>query len=143
MPKQATASTDTQYEVGNVYPLDIDNLHPNPHQVRKHFDEESIAALAKSIEEDGLLQNIAFTVDGDKLIIVAGERRWRASKLLKEQGKDIQLVGKYVEGPLRRLAFVENLFREDLTAIEFAESLLALQKEEELSQGALNSVVKL
>ena len=140
MPKQPDAIT---FVVGDIYPLEIDDLKPNPHQVRQHFDAESIKALAKSIEEDGLLQNIAFTEHEGELIIVAGERRYRALKLLKEQGKDIPLKGKYVVGSLRKLAFVENLFREDLTAVEFSESLLALQEETDLSQGALGELIGL
>jgi ParB family chromosome partitioning protein len=111
--------------------------------VRQHFDEESITALAQSIEEDGLLQNIAFTESAGKLLIVAGERRYRALKLLKDQGKDIPVMGKYVQGPLKKLAFVENFFREDLTVVEFSESLLELQKEQELNQGALGSLIGL
>lgn len=140
MPKQSGAIT---YVVGEIYPLEVNDLKPNPHQVRQHFDTESIKALAKSIEEDGLLQNIAFTKHEGELIVVAGERRYRALKFLKEQGTDIPIMGKYVEGSLRKLAFVENLFREDLTAMEFSESLLALQEETDLSQGALGELIGL
>ncbi len=103
------SSEVSKYEVGKTYSLQLDDLHPNPHQVRKHFDKKHIAALAQSIEEDGLLQNIAFTEEDGKLLIVAGERRYRALRLLKEQGKDISIMGKYVQGPLKKLAFVENI----------------------------------
>ena len=137
-------SEQPEYKIGVVYPLNIDELTPNPEQVRKYFDEESIAALAASIEEDGLLQNISFTENEGKLIIVAGERRVRALKHLREQGKEVPLFGKYVEGSLRKLAFVENLFREDMTAVEYAESVLALKDTgEELSQGALGQLLGL
>jgi ParB/RepB/Spo0J family partition protein len=137
------------YEVGKIYDLKIDALKSNPEQVRKYFDNDSIAALADSIEEDGLLQNISFTEKDGELIIVAGERRFKALKLLKEQGKAVPpLSGKYVEGPLRKLAFVENMFREDMTAIEFAESVQALGNDsetegKELTQGALGKLLGL
>jgi ParB family chromosome partitioning protein len=136
------------YKVGEFYTLDPEALEPNPHQVRKHFDKESIAALAASIEEDGLLQNITFTEDNGQLYIVSGERRVRALRLLKEKGNEAPLLyGKYVEGPLRKLAFVENMFREDMTAVEFAEGVLALQtdtdKGEAFTQGALGNLLGL
>ena len=133
-----------EYQVGETYPLDVDTLKPNPHQVRKYFDEEGIEILAENIKEDGLLQSISFTSHEGDLVIVGGERRCRAIKLLKEQGVNADLTGKYVEGSLRKLAFVENLFREDMTAVEFAESVLVLQEEgDELSQGALGKLLGL
>ncbi len=138
------AENNSSYIVGETYFLDVDTLKPNPDQSRKYFDEESIKVLAETIKEDGLLQSISFTTHNDELIIVGGERRWRAIKLLKEQGVTIELTGKYVEGSLRKLAFVENLFREDMTAVEFAESVHALENEDkELTQGAIGQLLGL
>ena len=141
-------SSSKTHKVGDILTLNLDDLKPNPEQVRKHFDEESIAVLAESIAEDGLLQNIAVTEYNGELIIVAGERRVRALRHLKEQGRPVpELFGRYVEGSLRKLAFVENMFREDMTAVEFAESALALSKDKsegkELTQGALGKLLGL
>lgn len=112
-------------------------LQPNPEQPRKYFDEDEIKALAADIEANGLLQNITFTCHEGKLIIISGERRVRAHKLL---GKET-IEGKYVEGDLLTLALMENILRSDLTAIEFAESVAALQRQKGCSNDDIAVII--
>jgi len=116
--------SDQKYEVGKTYRLDISLLEENPEQVRHHFDESSLKALAEDIGRNGLLQNICFTLKDNKRVIVAGERRWRAAKLANQD----EIDGKYVEGDIFELALVENIFREDLTAVEYSESVRQLKE---------------
>ena len=130
-------SQDREYEIGKIYSIDINNLMPNPEQPRKYFDEDEIKALAADIEVNGLLQNITFTCHEGKLIIISGERRVRAHKQL---GKET-IEAKYVKGDLLTLALMENILRSDLTAIEFAESVAALQKQKNCSSNDIAEII--
>ena len=130
-------SQDREYEIGKIYSIDINNLMPNPEQPRKYFDEDEIKALAADIEVNGLLQNITFTCHEGKLIIISGERRVRAHKQL---GKGT-IEAKYVKGDLLTLALMENILRSDLTAIEFAESVAALQKQKNCSSNEIAEII--
>ena len=120
-------TNDLKYEIGKVYSINVSDLTRNPQQPREHFDENEIKALANSIENDGLLQNITFTCSDNQLTVISGERRLRACKLLGES----TIQGKYVEGDLLTLALIENIFRSDLTAVELSESVAALKEKEQ------------
>ena len=130
-------SQNCEFEIGKVYSIDLSKLMPNPAQPRKYFDEEEIKALATDIDANGLLQNITFTCHEGKLIIISGERRVRAHKQL---GKE-SIEGKYVDGDLLTLALMENILRSDLTAIEFAESVAALQKQKNCSSNDIAEII--
>lgn len=104
----------------------IENLHlksiqPNPYQPRKVFDDEAIQELCDSIKEHGILQPIIVRKKGTLYEIVAGERRFRASKLA---GLDEipAIVRDLTDEETMELAILENLQREDLTPIEEAEA---------------------
>ena len=120
-------TNDLKYERDKVYTIKVSDLIPNPQQPRQHFDENEIKALAKSIKNDGLLQNITFTCSDGQLVVISGERRLRACKLLEMS----TIEGKYVVGDLRTLALIENIFRSDLTAVELSESVAALKEKEQ------------
>ena len=66
-----------------VMELPLKDIRPNPYQPRKQFDESSLLELGESIKNDGLLQPIVITQDFDGYVLIAGERRLRASKLVK------------------------------------------------------------
>src|SRR2546426_11538806 len=110
-----------QRPVLTVVPLR--DVHPNPDQPRKHFDEEKLGELAASIKAHGLLQPIVVRPTAAGLEVVAGERRFRAAQLA---GLDrLPALVREVEDPLE-LALIENLQREDLSPLEEAEGLAAL-----------------
>src|SRR5438309_8052388 len=99
------------------------DVHPNPDQPRKHFDEEKLGELAASIKAHGLLQPIVVRPTAAGLELVAGERRFRAAQLA---GCDrLPALVREVEDPLE-LALIENLQREDLSPLEEAEGLALL-----------------
>src|SRR5881628_3371899 len=99
------------------------DVHPNPDQPRKHFDDEKLGELAASIKAHGLLQPIVVRPTAAGLEIVAGERRFRAAQLA---GLDrLPALVREVEDPLE-LALIENLQREDLSPLEEAEGLADL-----------------
>lgn len=114
-------------------------IRPNPQQPREFFDETELQNLRSSIAEHGLLQPITVRYepsryDGTPYIIVAGERRWRASEgVLDDIPALIQNVG---EATARELALVENLQRQDLTALEEARAVRDLMTRENLSERA-------
>ena len=113
-PDGATATA------GGVRNVEIGRIRPNPAQPRRHFDEQAIADLAISITERGVLQPILLRPVGDDFEIVAGERRWRAAQ--KAQLHQIPaIVREYADGASAEIALIENVQREDLSAIEEAE----------------------
>ncbi|MFA6190844.1 MAG: ParB/RepB/Spo0J family partition protein [Sulfurimonas sp.] len=110
-----------------ILELSIKEIRPNPFQPRKTFDEASLAELAESIKKDGLIQPIVVTEDMDGYILIAGERRLRASKLAKL--KTIRsVVLKRDEQKMRQFALIENIQREDLNSIELADAYYELIK---------------
>ncbi|MFA6138310.1 MAG: ParB/RepB/Spo0J family partition protein [Sulfurimonas sp.] len=110
-----------------ILELPIKEIRPNPFQPRKTFDEASLAELAESIKKDGLIQPIVVTEDMDGYILIAGERRLRASKLAKL--KTIRsVVLKRDEQKMRQFALIENIQREDLNSIELADAYHELIK---------------
>jgi ParB family chromosome partitioning protein len=94
-------------------------VRPNPQQPRRHFDAAALAELAASIKARGLLQPIVVKREGGGYLLMAGERRWRASQLA-----GLETVPALVrdDDPLE-IAMIENLQREDLTPLEEAEGL--------------------
>ncbi|MBU1642070.1 ParB/RepB/Spo0J family partition protein, partial [bacterium] len=97
----------------SVVELSLSQIRPNPYQPRKHFDEHSLAELADSIRTHGLIQPIVVVEDIDGYILVAGERRLRASKLAKL--KTIRSVIVHIDNvKMRQQALIENIQRDEL-----------------------------
>ena len=104
-----------------VKDIPIHKIIPNPYQPRKHFDEEKLKELAKSIETNGVISPIILTFDGFKYVIVAGERRYRAC-LMNNLKTIPAIIREYSEKAVMEIALLENIQREDLTAVEIAYS---------------------
>lgn len=119
-----------------VLKIDIERIHPDPHQPRKFFDSKSLKELSQSIREQGLIQPIIVSKkDENSYIIIAGERRWRAVQSLG--WSQIPVILKNDEGEqLKRmtLALVENLQRENLNPLEEARAFQWLLKERKWTQ---------
>jgi ParB family transcriptional regulator, chromosome partitioning protein len=99
----------------------LDQLRPLPAQPRRHFDDVTLADLAQSIREQGLLQPLLVRPVGDGFEIVAGERRYRAAKLAGLSEVSV-LVRDLTDEEARTLALVENLQREDLNPVDRADA---------------------
>lgn len=116
--------------------IKISDIIPNPTQPRRDFDEEALAELADSIRTLGLIQPITVKREGEKYLIISGERRWRASQVA-----GIETLPAYIrdvdDENLHAMALVENIQREDLNAIEIALGLKRLIEECGLTQDAL------
>lgn len=116
--------------------IDVTSIEPNPQQPRKLFDDKALGELAASLRQDGFLQPIVVSRMQDKpgkFMIVAGERRWRASQLAGLQSVPV-IVKEGAEDDLLRLALIENIQRQDLNIIEEAEAYQALIKDYGLTQ---------
>mgnify|MGYP000658351873 CR=1 FL=1 len=106
---------------GGGQEIAIGDIDPNPDQPRRAFSEESIAQLAQSIREQGLLQPILVVpMNGGRYRIVAGERRWRAARLAGLDEVPV-IIKDVTDEQAAALALIENLQREDLDPIEVAE----------------------
>jgi ParB family chromosome partitioning protein len=128
----------TQPEAGPLREIRLNDIHRNPNQPRKHFDETSLTALSDSIRERGVLQPIIVQPrQSDGYEIVAGERRWRAAHAA---GLDtIPALIDEPQDPQRSLevALIENMVRQDLTAIEEAQTIALLLDDLNVTAGAL------
>ena len=116
--------------------IKVTDIIPNPTQPRTEFNEEALAELAESIRTLGLIQPITVKPQGDKYMIISGERRWRAS-----QRAGIESLPAYIretdDTTLHAMALVENIQREDLNPLEIALGLQRLIEECGMTQDAL------
>jgi ParB family chromosome partitioning protein len=119
-----------------VVELSLKEIKPNPYQPRKHFDENSLLELGESIKNDGLLQPIIVTEDIDGYVLIAGERRLRASKLVKLKTIRAILLNSD-EQKMRQFALIENIQRDELNAVELAGAYSELIKMYEVTQEEL------
>lgn len=114
----------------------LSDIVPNPTQPRTEFDEEALEELADSIKQLGLIQPITVKRDGEKYIIISGERRWRAS-----EKAGVESIPAYIrevdDTTLHAMALVENIQREDLNAIEISLGMQRLIEECGLTQEAM------
>lgn len=134
-------SKELGLDKNQVSEIAIDKIQINPFQPRKHFDKESLDELANSIKEYGLLQPIVvLKKDTNSFILVAGERRLRASKILGWK-KIRAFVADVKEEKLRELALIENIQRENLNPIELAYSYKSLIEEHKITQENLAHII--
>ncbi|HFQ60682.1 MAG TPA: ParB/RepB/Spo0J family partition protein [Epsilonproteobacteria bacterium] len=135
-------SFELEAQGARVAELAIDTITPNPFQPRKHFDEDALKELSQSIKEHGLLQPIVVIEKEDGYLLIAGERRLRAHKLAKiETIKAIIADAGIDDIKLRELALLENIQRENLNAIELANSYAELIEVHNITHDELSSIV--
>ena len=123
-----------------VLEINLKEIRPNPYQPRRHFEEGALAELSESIKNDGLIQPIVVTEDIDGYVLIAGERRLRASKLAK-----LKTIGAIIlnsdEQKMRQYALIENIQREELNVIELALTYSELIKLYDLTQEELSAKI--
>lgn len=125
---QGLESADTEAPDG-IRLIPVDRIRPNPRQPRRTFDDESLGELASSIRAAGLMQPIIVRPAGDDCFeLIAGERRWRAVRML-ELDRLPAIVKEVDDQTAGEWALIENLQREDLNLIERAEALRQLGDE--------------
>ncbi|MBS6995047.1 MAG: ParB/RepB/Spo0J family partition protein [Alphaproteobacteria bacterium] len=137
---EALNDTPTQSAQAPDDRVDVNLLFPSPFQPRKDFDEEALNALVESVKEKGVLQPLLVRKKNGRFEIIAGERRWRASKLAGLQTVPV-IVKDMDDKEVLEVALVENLLRENLSAIEEAEGFQRLIDEFSHTQEALAQIV--
>ena len=139
-PDIDTLVENTVFKSENGREIAVDRIEPCEYQPRTEFDAEALQALSDSIKEKGVLQPLLLRQKGDKYQIVAGERRWRAAKMA---GLNMvpAIVKKLSDQEALEIALIENLQRENLTAIEEAEGLNRLMAQYGYTQEILSKVI--
>ncbi|WP_170018897.1 ParB/RepB/Spo0J family partition protein [Campylobacter sp. RM16190] len=123
-----------------VTEIDLNLITENPYQPRKHFDETALKELSESIKRHGLIQPIIVIQKDDGYMLIAGERRFRATKILGAE-KIKAIVADIESKNLRELALIENIQREDLNPIELANSYKELIDEYKITQEGLANII--
>lgn len=122
-----------QVVVNEPKEIEIGLIDRNPDQPRKNFDDEALEELATSIKNYGVIQPIIVKEVDGRYVIIAGERRWRASRIAGL--KTVPCVVKnYTEQEISEIAIIENLQREDLNPIESAKAIKSLISQYNLTQ---------
>lgn len=123
----------TQPTPEGVQQVDIRRIDTNAGQPRKDFDQEKLQELADSIRQHGVVQPILLRQKGERYVIVAGERRFRAARLAGLE-KVPAIVKDLDEAQVMEVALIENLQREDLNPIEEAAAIRFLMQQHDLTQ---------
>lgn len=134
--KNAGAAIKEEEPKGTVFTVKMTAVEPNRKQPRKQFDEDALLELAESIKQFGVLQPLLVQKKGDFYEIIAGERRWRASKLAGI--KEIPVILKdFSEQEAVEISLIENIQRENLNPIEEAGAYKRLMEEFHLKQDTI------
>ena len=135
-------SFELEAQGARVEEIDVESITPNPFQPRKHFDEQALKELSESIAEHGLLQPIVVIEKEEGYLLIAGERRLRAHKLAKLPTVKAIIADADIDDiKLRELALLENIQRENLNAIELANSYAELIEVHEITHDNLSAIV--
>ncbi len=131
-----SALDETERKSLGIMEVELDKIVPNEYQPRKVFDETKLRELATSIKEQGVIQPIIVHRAGSGFQLIAGERRWRASRLAGLKTIPA-LVKEATKREFLEMALIENIQREDLNPLEAAEAYKRLQDEFKLTQDDL------
>lgn len=131
---------NTVFKTENSNEINVADIVPCAFQPRTNFDDEALRSLCDSIKEKGVLQPLLVRRKNGKYEIIAGERRWRAAQMAGLK-KVPAIVKELSDQETLEIALIENLQRENLSAIEEAEGLNRLMKEYEYTQDVLGKVI--
>lgn len=131
---------DNTGESAGVQTIRLSDIEPNRKQPRQTFDDAAIAELADSIRQHGLIQPIVVRYTGTNYQIVAGERRWRACRMLGMS--DVPVIIKDLDdSQTAQIALIENIQREDLNPVEEAMAYRSLMDDYDMTQEELSKIV--
>ncbi len=136
--QEAQSEAGAQQQPDNI--ISIEEIHPNPNQPRTHFNETELEELSESIRAHGVLQPLLVRKDRTGYEIIAGERRYQASKIAGLTELPV-IVRDVDDSQMLELALIENLQRSDLNPIEEAKGYRELIKASGMTQEALSRAV--
>lgn len=140
LKEEAKIEKESSIAEKNDFMVKISMVEPNKDQPRKSFDEESLAELADSIKQHGIIQPLVVVKKDNHYEIVTGERRWRAAKLAGL--KTIPVIVKDLsDKEITEISLIENIQREDLNPIEEAMAYQRLMKEFHMTQDEISKKV--
>ena len=119
--------------ISGVTEVNVQDVFANPNQPRKAFDQTALQELADSIAKHGVIMPIIVNKSGDRYMIIAGERRFRASKMAGLDKVPV-IIKTYNERQIKEISLIENLQREDLNPIEAANAMKSLMNDYGLTQ---------
>lgn len=132
--KKDSGKKDTEIDVNSLTEIDINKIEPNASQPRKKFNEDTLQELADSIKQHGLIEPLIVQESKNGFYeIIAGERRWRASRMAGVKQVPV-VIKEYSSREVVEIALIENIQREDLNPIEEANAYKRLIEEFELKQ---------
>lgn len=132
--KQPVSQVAAQDDSGErVAEIDIKLIDPNKNQPRKTFDATSLKELSESIKQHGIIQPIVVNDQGGRYMIIAGERRFRASIIAGLKTVPV-IIKNYTARQIKEVSIIENLQREDLNPIEAARAIKELMEEYNFTQ---------
>ena len=124
-----------------VTEIPLKEIRPNPNQPRRDFDESALDELAASIKEKGILTPVTVREVEDGYELVAGERRWRASKKCRKRTIPAYLIAVKDDAEMMEMALIENIQREDLNSLDESEAYAVLNSKFEMSHEAIAKAV--
>ena len=136
IPEKKTKAEMKEAQDKSLAEIKISEIDPNMGQPRKKFDEDELLELAESIKIHGVIQPIILTKRGKRYEIIAGERRWRASKLAGLV-KIPAVIREYTDKEIMEVSLIENIQRQDLNPIEEATAFKNLIDEYKMKQDDL------
>lgn len=136
IPEKKTKAEIKEAQDKSLAEIKISEIDPNMGQPRKKFDEDELLELAESIKIHGVIQPIILTKRGKRYEIIAGERRWRASKLAGLV-KIPAVIREYTDKEIMEVSLIENIQRQDLNPIEEATAFKNLIDEYKMKQDDL------
>ena len=136
IPEKKTKAEIKEAQDKSLAEIKISEIDPNMGQPRKKFDEDELLELAESIKIHGVIQPIILTKRGKRYEIIAGERRWRASKLAGLV-KIPAIIREYTDKEIMEVSLIENIQRQDLNPIEEALAFKNLIDEYKMKQDDL------
>ena len=131
--QKAQTSKKQSHSKPGVTEISIKEIRPNPNQPRRNFDELALNELAASIKEKDVLTPVTVRKVSDGYELVAGERRWRASKKCKKKTIPTYVISVKDDAEMMEMALIENIQREDLNPLEESEAYAVLNSKFEMS----------
>ena len=124
-----------------VTEIPLKEIRPNPSQPRRDFDESALEELAASIKEKGVVTPVTVRIIEEGYELVAGERRWRASKKCRKRTIPAYVITIRDDAEMMEMALIENIQREDLNSLEESEAYAVLNSKFEMSHEAIAKAV--
>ena len=139
--KSKTPPLKSEANKPGVMEILIRDIHPNPNQPRREFDQASLEELANSIKLKGVVTPVTVRAIEKGYELIAGERRWRASKIARKKKIPAYVINVKSDAEIMEIALIENVQREDLNPLEESEAYAVLNSKFEMSHNEIAKAV--